>query len=630
MEEDQNDDASYDINEEQQTQQPEQATTNTNTKLKSTKSKKTKKKTDDVSSKENKNLKGIILSITKPSYTLKGRIGRSLRSVHKHRLRYLFRQLVRTQNWGELSGVLSVLLKATKRDAGLLSNRRKYWATLELLVHMGVAKARKIHQVYEIWMKKDYAFPRNKRSPIKGSYDIQLEFILFCLSRGDIEGAYQAVLSVLQEKNVTSDPKANLVAGLTFSQRWYNSIQEEMQLQDSLESSNPIQSGMSGPQQIMSIDQSNGQSAVEVQDCGSHSQADSNTSIRFGKVIDPDEVLDRDANVKMEVDFDLKTEIPEYEDIHMNSVESDQSGYVSRFPHTGNKQFGSVFYARDLETFLLPFGYSSTNTFEDFVSLQRRIKNDNYKAAVKHLQNALHSTPPAFEALLPLIQMLLLGDQVKEAIEEVESVVQSYKAALPFRLKATLLEHFSNEDATKLCICYEDTLKKDPTCSHSLAKLINLHHDGYYSVEKLVEMIAWHLDATYADSHIWKEFASCFIRLAQCDDDRMSSCVDSYGDGCTERVKSVPDMFKDNVSRKNWRSRCRWWLTRHFTQTILASEVASGNVELLAYKAASACHLYGPESKYVVKACEYLKKEKSQERSNLKMHMANAIGFYAR
>ncbi|GKC76760.1 hypothetical protein Tco_1127534 [Tanacetum coccineum] len=29
--------------------------------------------------------------------------------------------------------------------------------------------------------------------------------------------------------------------------------------------------------------------------------------------------------------------------------------------------------------------------------------------------------------------MLLLGDQVKEAIEEVESVVQSYKAALPFR-----------------------------------------------------------------------------------------------------------------------------------------------------------------------------------------------------
>ncbi|GJY05124.1 Ran GTPase [Tanacetum coccineum] len=246
--------------------------------------------------------------------------------------------------------------------------------------------------------------PRSEISIISGSFDVQLEFILFCLSRGDNEGAYQAVLSVLQEGNVASDPKANLVAGLTFSQLWYNSIQEEMQLYDSLESSSPIQSGMSGPQQIMSIDQSNGQSAVEVQDSGSHSQPDSNTSIRFGKVIDPDEVVDRDAKVKMEVDFDLKREIPEYEDIHMNSVESDQIGYVSRFPHTGNKQFGSVFYARDLETFLLPFRYSSTNTFEDFVSLQKRIKNDDYKAAVKHLQNALHSTSPAFEALLPLIQ----------------------------------------------------------------------------------------------------------------------------------------------------------------------------------------------------------------------------------
>lgn len=538
---------------------------------------------------------------------------------------------MRTQNWDELSGVLSVLLKATRRDRGLLSNRRKYSATLELLEHMGVAKVkpRKIQQVYEIWMRKDYAVTKNKRSSVKGSFDVQLEFILYCLSRGDNDGAYQAVLSLLQESNVTSDPKAILVAGLTFSQLWYNSIQKEMQLQDSLESSSPTQSGMSGPQKIMSIDQSSGQSVVKVQDSGSQSQPDSNTSIRFGKVIDPDEVVDRVAKVKIEVDYDVKREIPEYEDIHMNSVESDQSGAVSRFPHTGNKRFRSVFYARDLESFLLPFRYSSANTFEGFISLQRKIKNDHYKAAVKHLQNALHSTPPAFEALLPLIQMLLLGDQVKEAIEEVESAVRSSEAALPFRLKASLLEHFSNEDLTKLCICFEDALKKDPTCSHSLAKLINLHHDGHYSIEKLVEMIALHLDATYADSHIWKEFASCFIRLAQCDEDRMSSCG-NYGDSYTERVKHVPDMFKDNVSRKNWRLRCRWWLTRHFTQTILTSEVASGNVELLAYKAASACHLYGLESKYVVNAYKFLKKEKSQERSILKMHMENAIGFYAR
>lgn len=121
---DQNDDVSFDFNEEQE-QKLEQALANT--KLKSTK--KSKKQTDDVtatSSKRQKNIKGVILSITKPSYTLKGQIGRSLRSEHRDRLRYLFRQLVRTQNWDELSGVLSVLLKATRRDGGLLSNKRKY------------------------------------------------------------------------------------------------------------------------------------------------------------------------------------------------------------------------------------------------------------------------------------------------------------------------------------------------------------------------------------------------------------------------------------------------------------------------------------------------------------------------
>ncbi|PWA96875.1 hypothetical protein CTI12_AA035420 (chloroplast) [Artemisia annua] len=239
-------------------------------------------------------------------------------------------------------------------------------------------------------------------------------------------------------------------------------------------------------------------------------------------------------------------------------------------------------------------------------------------------------------------QMLLLGDQVKEAIEEVESAVQSSEAALPFRLRASLLEHFSKDDVTKRCIYIEDILKKDPTCSHSLAKLINLHHDvasvltclhwgnhpGHYSVEKLIEMIGLHLDAAYAHSHIWKEFASCFLKLPQCDTNDMLSCVNSYGESYTKRVNNVPDLFRDNLSRRNWRLRCRWWLSRHFTKTRLASEVSSGNMELVAYKAASACHLYGPESTYIVKACEYLERDNSQKRSMLKMHMENAIGFY--
>lgn len=107
------------------------------------------------------------------------------------------------------------------------------------------------------------------------------------------------------------------------------------------------------------------------------------------------------------------------------------------------------------------------------------------------------------------------------------------------------------------------------------------NHPGHYSVEKLIEMIGLHLDATYADSHIWKEFASCFLKHPQCDEDKMSTCVNSYGESYTKRVKNVPDLFRDNLSRRNWRLRCRWWLTRHFTKTRLASEVSSGSFSFL-------------------------------------------------
>ena len=70
-----------------------------------------------------------------------------------------------------------------------------------------------------------------------------------------------------------------------------------MQLQDSLEPSTSIQSGMSG------IDHSNGQCVVEVEDSDSAFERDSNTSIRIGKTIDGNRV------VPMEVDYNVKKEM---------------------------------------------------------------------------------------------------------------------------------------------------------------------------------------------------------------------------------------------------------------------------------------------------------------------------------
>ena len=143
-----------------------------------------------------------------------------------------------------------------------------------------------------------------------------------------------------------------MVVGLAFSHLWYNSIQKELHLHDSPESGTPTQSAMSGSRQSISIDHSNGQSAVEVQDSAISFRRDSNTSIRIGKRIYP-EVVDQDRKVPMEVDDDLKKEIPQYEELHMNSVESDLSGSPSRFPHTGNKRYGSIYYAHgEFEVFV--------------------------------------------------------------------------------------------------------------------------------------------------------------------------------------------------------------------------------------------------------------------------------------
>lgn len=100
-------------------------------------------------------------------------------------------------------------------------------------------------------------------------------------------------------------------------------------------------------------------------------------------------------------------------------------------------------------------------------------------------------------------------------------------------------------------------------------------------MESLLEMIALHLDATYADSNIWREFASCFVKLSQYDEDRISVCPDGNERGKKQsfsvRYNRVPDILTEGKSGKAWMFRCKWWLRRHFSQNMLTSEIAAGN-----------------------------------------------------
>lgn len=202
------------------------------------------------------------------------------------------------------------------------------------------------------------------------------------------------------------------------------------------------------------------------------------------------------------------------------------------------------------------------------------------------------------------------------------------------RLRASLLQQFDCNNKPVFSTCLEDILKKDPTCSNSLEKLVRLHQNDDYSSESLLEMIALHLDATNADYNIWREYAMCFLKLSQYEEDRMSVCLNGNEGGHKPRYSvsfnKTPKIFIKGQSGKSWKLRCRWWSTRHFSHDILASETAAGDLELLTYKAASAVHMYGSEFYYVVDVRSCLEEENERELLNfLQMHIRNSVGIYS-
>ncbi|KAL7249633.1 hypothetical protein ACSBR1_011759 [Camellia fascicularis] len=586
-------------------------------------------------------VKRILLSVTKPSYTLA--IGsEKVRVKNLARLRRILSKLVRRHNWEEASGVLSVLLKGTGNEKSPPKNRSKYWVAMELLQHKQKDRinSTKIQHVYEIWMKRIGSM---KNRPMKDRFTVQLEFILFCLKQGNVQDAHQAAISLMQQCEFGSDPISNMVVGLTFCHLWLSAIPKELQLRDSDESYTPVQSEMSGMSFNVSAENSEGHDEVDIQQAETSFQADSSfqansdTSVRNDKDVARNVDVELHREVSMELDENLQRETT-YENyqsqgFYMNSA--DDSGHEKSFSNHGDDmQFASTFNAHGLDSWLLPLRSSHSNkNLEDFIYSHREMLNDYYKGAVKYLRLALYSTLPVYEALLPLVQMLLLGNHIDEAINELEKFGHNSEAALPLRAKASLLDHFDSANNVKLSTCFEDILKKDPTCSHSLAKLVNMHQKGDYNPQQLLEMIALHLDATYAESNIWKEFASCFLKIYGCEEDRMSVCLNGNegvnNQGYSICFNRIPKIFTDGISGKAWKFRCRWWLTRHFSHNILRSEIAAGDLELLTYKAASASRIYGQEFGYVVNACTCLEENDRHLFLFLRMHMQNSIGFYS-
>ncbi|CAM8989752.1 unnamed protein product [Rhodiola kirilowii] len=240
----------------------------------------------------------------------------------------------------------------------------------------------------------------------------------------------------------------------------------------------------------------------------------------------------------------------------------------------------SIFANQGLDPWLLPLKLPAIKGYKDFSRLRSRADHKDYKRALEHLRLALCARPPVIAALVPLVQLLLLGDQVGKALQELEKFSSDSGTALAFRLKASILEHIDHSNYKEQISCYEGQMKKDPTCSHALGKLISLHREGEYESESLIEMIALHLDATFADYHTWKEFAVCFLELSRLEEDRLSICQDGDEHQHMQGVVTmrIPIIFKDTILSKNWIFRCKWWLNRHFGKKMCQEEIATGGV----------------------------------------------------
>ncbi|KAF5727956.1 hypothetical protein HS088_TW21G00096 [Tripterygium wilfordii] len=575
--------------------------------------------------------KRTVRSLTKPSYLL-GVGSTNLRWETRGRLHRLLCKLVGQHNWEEASGVLSMLLKGTSKEKCPTMNRFKYTMSLELLkrIEGDDINPTRIKHIYDIWMRK---IRSKKDQPIQDRFLVHMEFILFCLAQGNVEEAHHAALSMVQENEFRSYPMSYMMIGLTSCQMWYSSMPEEMRCKDS----DQIDASLQNISEVIFSDQIVGtenHEALGSHEAGASVQYDSDTSVRIHKEIPEKAESYQHGEASVEDDVQLHREnspqVFQTQDIDVNS---DEEGALSD-NDVGHVHDDSVFYALGrLDSWLLPLRFPHSNEItEDFIYMHLRNLNDHYKNAVKYLRLALHSTPPVLAALLPLIQLLLIGGQVDKALNELEEICGNSDIALPFRLRVSILECFDRKDYVMLSTSLENILKRDPTCSHTVAKLVLMHRKGDYGLESLLEMIALHLDATFAECNTWREFAICFLKLTQYEEDRMSGCLNEDGmkrqnySACYNRF---PKVFLEHKARKAWRFRCRWWLTRHFSKSILKSEIEAGDLQLLAYKAACATHMYGQKHDYVVKTYSHLENEKNMDLFQfLQMHMECSTGLY--
>ncbi|VAI72570.1 unnamed protein product [Triticum turgidum subsp. durum] len=467
---------------------------------------------------------------------------------------------------------------------------------------------------------------------VLGNFSLRIQSILVqtCLVSTEIKELRASIpfFSLIAKDGLQKEPTLNLIHGLISYDKWYSGLPKDMQLErfDVYNESCKISMSSNTCGENGLQDSSDDNCSIDVDDA-SFPACSSESSINNGNI-------------------DKKCKIPKksrsvYPVKENDSVDSQVKEEVV------SADFRSVFFNTSdaptcgLEQSLLPLRLkhaagTSSDCFDSYWKY-KSTPNAFYADAERCLKVALHSSPPVMAALLPLIQILLLGDKLKDALCELEKTCRSSTTALPFRLRGRLLEYFDQNQVSTISSCYEEALQRDPTCSYSVERLTEMHRKGYYNTTRLLERIVLHLDCVNGKPSIWEELVSCLLRLFSDRTTDYEDCISCNveGDASIDAFSSLSSVFFEQHTRESWKHRCKWWMNRHFSQNIYMSETAkdndvfrvvTGDCKLLASKASCASHMLGPGFPYVKAAKSYLSKQEAKHESGfLSSNMENSV-----
>lgn len=553
-------------------------------------------------------------------------------AYHKEKLNRLLDDFILKHQWREAAGVLSVLVRGLPTEEGWKPrNAHQIWAVMEVTRQLEGLEGNdtKFGTMYQFLYDKQPKY-RFAHDQTQGGA-VRLEQALYLMGQGRYEEAQLATRPLIDVPPYRDHAVANMIHGLILHHQWYELVSQELMraskgkeyLQYKSERMGLIE-GVGENEEL--INHNKGYEASFIKGNLS-SKVDDDTTSECS-------ALPSDCNISEDNAFrparkcfqkDRKDNLQSFYD---DTEEEREKQYLK-----GAQVICTPDMDRKLFSLCLPRFCRGKNYVVPMETTKVKGAHSN---AIKHLQRALSLDTHLTMALLPLVQLMLAGADVKGSYEQIERCCEGSGHSIPFRIKAMLLESLTPRNTDMLSRCYEDTLERDPASMQSINGLINLHQNGEYRTEALLEYIACHLDGSSGSLAVWRKMMSCFKELKEAGEE-CNKTEDRFCEGFRKETvfdvlnKPLDSILEDYV-HKTWSTREIWWPLKHFKIECIDQELKlEGGCKRVVYKAACAAHIFGLSTNYVLEVQKYLRESGGQsDLLKLQEHEENSFNLLSR